>query len=151
MGNVDDPLNPVHVGGEGCDNDPLVTVLKLPAKALCHHLLRGSIALPLHVGGVAQKGQNPLFAQLAKPTQINHAILGHGVNFKVAGHDYRSNRRFNGKGHSVCDGVVDMDKPTLKQPCLDHIAGIVGNQFDLVARPCSSSFSLMRPSVKRVP
>ena len=79
MGSLQYRLNPVHVGGKGGDDDPLIAVFKLPVHAFGHHLLGRSVAGAFHIGGVAQKGQYTLLSQHTQATQVHHAALCGGI------------------------------------------------------------------------
>ena len=134
MGDVDDILQPVGVGGEGGNDDPLVAVLELPLQPGGHQGLRGGVARPLHVGGVAQQGQYALLAQLAQAAQVGDALRGRGVDLEVAGHHHGAHGGLDGKGHGVGDGVVHMDKLHLEAAGLDDLPGLMGEQLDLVGQ-----------------
>ena len=67
VGGGQNRLDPVHIGGKGGDNDPLVTVFKLSVQSFGNHVFAGGVATPLHIGGVTQQGQNALVSQLAQP------------------------------------------------------------------------------------
>ena len=124
----------MHVGSEGGDDDPLVAVAELPVKALRHNVFAGGVALTLHVGGICQQGQYALIAQFAEPGQIDHAVLGGGVDLEVAGEDYGAHRRPDGQGAGIGDGMVDVDEFHSKATGLHGIAGLVGHQLDLVGQ-----------------
>ena len=127
-GKVDDGLDPVHVGGEGGDDDPPVAAADETVQALCHLDLRGGISLPLHVGGVAQQGQNALVAQGAKPGKIcDPAVQRRGIDLEIAGHDHHTHRGVDGKGHSIGDGMVHMDEFHLEAACLHRLPRLMGD------------------------
>ena len=134
LGGFQNGAEPVHIGGEGGDNNPLVAVLELPIQRTCHNGLTGGVARPFHIGGICQQSQNALIAQLTEASQINHAVGGGGVNFEVAGHHHRAHRGFDGKGYGVGNGVVHMDELHAEAACLYHIPGLVGHQLDLVCQ-----------------
>ena len=134
MGSLQHRLNPMHVRGEGGDDDPLVAVFKLPVQTLCHHLLRGSVAGALHVGGVAQKRQYALFPQHAQAAQVHHAPFCGGIDFKVASHDHPAHGRVDAEAHGVGNGVVHVDKLDLEAAGLHHIARLVGHQLHLICQ-----------------
>ena len=134
VGHIDKVLQPVGVGGKGGDDDPLVAVLELPVKALCHLSLRGGVAGPLHIGGVAQQSQDALLAQLAQTAQIGDALRGGGVDLEVTGHHHGAHRGLDGEGHGVGDGVVHVDEFYLEAPGLDHLAGLMGEHLHLAGQ-----------------
>ena len=134
LGSGDDGLNPVHVGGEGGDDDPLVAVAELPLEALGHQILAGGVAAALNVGGVAEHGKDTLGAQFPQTGKIHHAVFRGGVDFEVAGHNHGANGGVNGEGHRIGDGMVHMDELHLEHTGLDHIPGLVGDEFDLVGQ-----------------
>ena len=129
LGGGDDSLNPVHIGGEGGYNDSLVTVFELTVQAFGNHILAGSVACALHIGGVGQHGKHPFVAQLTQPGQVDHPVGTGGIDLKVAGHYYGSHGGFDGEGNGVGDGVVYMDEFHGKAAGPHHIAGLVGNQL----------------------
>jgi len=135
LGRGNDALNAVHIGGKGGDDDPLVAVAELPVQALGHHVFAGGIALALHIGRVGQQSQNALIAQFSKPGQIHHAVGRGGVDLEVTGHDHSAHRGLNGKGHGIRNGVVHMDEFHAEAACLDHVAGLVGNELHGVGEP----------------
>jgi hypothetical protein len=106
----DEALQPEGVGGEGRDDDALVAVGELAVEALHDDALGGRIALALDVRGVAQQGQHALVAELAEAGQVDHAVLGGGVDFKVAGHDDGADRRLDRERDGVGDRVVHVDE-----------------------------------------
>ena len=40
---IENGLDPVHIGSEGGDDDPLVAVAELPVQTFCHHVFAGSL------------------------------------------------------------------------------------------------------------
>ena len=92
LGGIQNGLDPVHVGGKGGDDDSLVAVAELTVETLCHDVFAGGVAAALHVGGVCQQGQNALGAQLAESCQVDHAVLGGGIDLEVAGEDDHAHR-----------------------------------------------------------
>ena len=133
VGGLEHRLEPVQVGGKGGEDDPLVAILELPVEVVRHAHFRGGVALPLHVGGVAQQRQHAPIAQLAEAGQIHHALAGGGVDLEIAGKHHRTHRRGDGKRHGVGNGMVDVDELHLEAAGLDHLAGGVGHELDLVA------------------
>ena len=101
-GHRDDLLHPVHVGGEGGDDDPLLAAPEQGVKGGAHAPLALGEAGTLHVGGVGQQGQNALLAQLTQSGQVDHAA-GHrgGVDLEVAGVDAHAHRALDGKAADV--------------------------------------------------
>ncbi len=122
-GHVDDLLDAVHVGGEGCDDDALLTAPEEGVEAVAHGPLRTGVAGALHVGGVAQQGQHALFAQLPQAGQVHDLALdGGGVDLKVTGVDHGAHGALDGKAHGVGDGVVDVNEFHGEFPGLDDVA-----------------------------
>ena len=134
LGGGNDGLDAVHIGGKGGDDDPLVAVFELPVQAVGHQVLTGGVALALHIGGIGQQRQHALVAQFSQPGQVHHAVLSGGVDLKIAGEHHRTYGGADGEGHSVGDGVVHMDELHSEAPGLDHIAGLVGDELDLVGQ-----------------
>ena len=132
----------MHIGSKGGHNDPLVAVFELPIQAFRHDVLTGSKARALHIGGVAQQGKHTLVAQLAQTSHVQHAVFGGGVDLKVAGHYHRAYRRVDGESHSICDGVIHMNKLHGEAAGLYHIAGLVGDQTNLVSNAMLFQFQL---------
>ena len=129
---VDDLLKPVHVGGKGGDNDPILTPLEQGVKGVAHAALASGVARALHVGGVGQQGQDSLLPQRAKPGQVDHPALdGGGIDFKVAGVDNGAHRTFDGEGHRVGDRVVHVDELHGELARLDHIPRFAGDHLGL--------------------
>ena len=132
-GAVDDLLDAVDVGGEGGDDNPLVTAPEQGVHALPHMPLRVGIARPLHIGGVRQQRQNPLLAQLGEAGEVEDAALDGGqVDLEVAGVDDLAHGGAHRHRHAVRDGVVHMDEFQLEHPHLEHVPGVVGDDFDLL-------------------
>ena len=127
-------LDAVHIGGEGGDDDPLVAVAELPIQTFGNQCLTWGVAAALDIGGVSQQGQNTLVAQLTQTGQVDHAVRGGGVDLKVTGEYHSAHRGLDGKGHRIGDGVVHMDEFHGEASGLDHIAGLVGDQLDLVGQ-----------------
>ena len=98
--------------------------------------------LSVHVGGVRQQSQHALVAQFTQPGQVNHAVLCGGVDFEVAGEYHRTHRGMDGEGHGIGDGVVDVDELHGEAAGLYHVAGLMGNQLDLVGQPVLFQFQL---------
>ena len=142
VGHGDQGLEPVGVGGKSGDDDSLIAVFEQPVKALGDHHFVGGVAAPFHVGGIAQQSQNTLLAQLAEPAQINHTILGGGVDLEVAGHNHGADGRLDGKGHGVGNGVVDVDELHLKVAGLDGLPGLMGDELALVQNLVLLQFQL---------
>ena len=132
VGGLEHGLEPVQVGGEGGEDDPLLAVLELPVEVVRHAHLRGGVALALHVGGVAQQRQHAPVAQLAEAGQVHHALAGGGVDLEVSGEDQRPDGGGNGEGHRVGNGMVDVNELHLEAAGLDRLAGGVGHELDLV-------------------
>ena len=107
-GHGDDLLDAVHIGGKGGDDDALVTAPEEGVKGGAHAPLALGVPRPLHVGGVAQQGQDPLLA-----------------------HD----GGLDGEGHGVGNGVVDVDELHRELARLHHLAGLAGNELGLVQEP----------------
>ena len=128
-------LNPVHVGGEGGNNNPLIAVFKLPIQALCNHFFAGGIATALNIGGICQQRQHTVIAQLSQPGQIHHAVFGGGINFEVAGKNHRAHRCADGEGHCIGNGVVHMNEFYAEAAGFYHISGLMGNQLDFIRQP----------------
>ena len=124
----------MHIGSKGGDDDPLVTVAELTVKAFRHHGFAGGIAAAFHIGGISQQSQNTLVAQFAQPGQVDHAVSRGGVDLEVAGKDHSAYRGLDGKGHSICDGMVHMDKFHRKATGFHSVAGFVGDELDLVGK-----------------
>ena len=135
-GHGDHLLDAVHIGGKGGDDDALVTAPEEGVKGGAHAPLALGVAGALHVGGVAQQGQDPLLPQLAQPGQIDHAALdGGGVDLEVAGVDHGADGALDGEGHGVGDGVVDVDELHRELARLHHLAGLAGDELGLVQEP----------------
>ena len=103
----------------------------MAVKALSHGGFRGGVAGTLDVGRVAQQRVDALLAQRAEAAEVGHAVLRGGVDLEVARHDDRADRRFDGEGHGVGDGVVDVDEFHGEAPGLDDVAGVVGDELGL--------------------
>ena len=131
LGNGQDRLNAVHIGGEGGDDDAAFAALEVAVQTVGDDGFRRSIALALDVGGVHQQGIDALLAQVAEAAQISHAVLRRRIDLKVAGHDHGTHRRLDGKGHRVGNGVVDVDEFHGKAAGLDDVAGLVGDELGL--------------------
>ena len=145
-GHIDDLLDPVHVGGEGGDDDPLLAALEELVEAGPHGPLRAGVAGALHVGGVAQQGQDPFLAQLAQAGQVHDLPLdGGGVNLKVPGVDHHAHRALDGEAHRVGDGVVGVDELHGKLPRLDHVPGLAGDQLGGVQQLVLLQFQAHQP------
>ena len=71
--NVDDLLQAVHVGGEGRDDDALVTAEEELVKAHADAAFRLGVAGTLHIGGIAQQREHALVTELAKAHKVDHA------------------------------------------------------------------------------
>ena len=134
LGGGDHALDPVHIGGEGGDDDPLVAVSELPIQGFGHNIFAGGVALALHIGGIRQQSQNPIVAQLSQPGQVHHAISGGGVDLKVTGHNDGAHRGLNGESYGIGNGVVHMDEFYGEASGLHHIAGLVGNEFHRIGQ-----------------
>ena len=133
---VDDLLDSVDVGGEGGDDDALLTATEQCVKGRPHAALALSEAGALHVGGVAQHGQHALVAQLAQAGQVGHAPLdGGGVDLEVAGVEAHPDGGADGEGHRVGDGVVDVDELHAEPARLDRLPRLAGDELHLVAQP----------------
>ena len=135
LGSVQHCLNPVHIGGEGGDDDPLVTVAELPVKTFGNGVLAGGVAAALHVGGFGQQSQNPFVAQLSKTGKVDHAVGGGGVDLEVAGHHHGTHGGLDGESHRIGDGVVDVNELHTEAAGLHHLAGLVGDELHLVRQP----------------
>lgn len=89
-GQVDDLPDPVHVGGKGGNDDPLITVLEQLVKPLKHPGLGIRIPGPFHVGGIHEQGQYPLPAQFAEPGQIRHfSLQRRHIDLEIPGLDHQ--------------------------------------------------------------
>ena len=134
LGRLDDGLDAVHVGGEGGDDDALVAVAELLVQVPGDGVLAGGDAGALDVGGVGKQRQNALLAQLAEPCQIGHAVGGAGVDLEVAGEDDLAHGGGDAEGHGVGDGVVDVDEFHGEAAGFDGVAGLVGDELDLLVQ-----------------
>ena len=145
-GHVDDLLQAVHVGGEGGDDDALLTALEQSVEGGAHAALGAGVAGALHVGGVGQQGQNALVAQLAQAGQVDHAALdGGGVDLEVAGVDAGAHGALDGKGHRVGDGVVHVDELHGEFARLDHISRLAGDELGLAQQAVLLQLQLDEP------
>ena len=125
----------VHVGGEGGDDDPLLTAPEEGVEGGAHAALGAGVARALHVGGICKEGKHPLLAQLAQTAQVHHAPLdGGGVDLEVAGVDAGARRALDGEGHRVGDGVVHVDELHSKPPCLHRLPRLAGDELGLVCQ-----------------
>ena len=132
VGDVEHGLDAVHVRGECRDDDAVLAALEVAVKTLGHDGLRRGVALTLDVRRVAQQGVDALLAEHAEAAEVRHAVLRRGVYLEIARHDNGADRRMDGKGHGVGNGMVHMDKFYAEAAGLYHVAGLVGHQLDRV-------------------
>ena len=128
-GDGEDRLNAVHIGGEGGDDDAVFAALEMAVEPFCHQRFRGGVALTLGVGGVHEQGVDTLLAQAAEAAQIDHAVLGGGVDLEVAGEDEVAHGGLDAESNGISDGMIHMDKFHAEAADLDHIAGLVGDEL----------------------
>ena len=132
-GGIQHLLDPVDVGGEGGDDDPVLASLELALEGGAHRLFRGGKARTLHIGGVRQQCQDALLPQLAEAGKVDDLpVDGGGVDLEVAGVDDGAHVGVDGKGHGVGDGVVDMDELDLKAAELEPVARTLGENLRVV-------------------
>ncbi|MPM18809.1 hypothetical protein SDC9_65225 [bioreactor metagenome] len=129
-GHVDYLLDPVHVGGEGGDDDPLLAAAEQDVEAGADAALALGVAFALHIGGVAQQGKDPFLPQLSQAGQVHHSALDRGgIDFKVAGMHADTHRAADGKTHRVRDGMVGVDKLDAEFPRSDSLSGFTCDNF----------------------
>ena len=129
-GHVDDLLNPIHIGGKGGDNDPLLASLEQFIEAGPHGPFRPGVAGAFHIGGVGQHGQDPLLAQLPQAGEVHDFSLdGGGVNLKVPGVDHHAHGTLHREADRVGNGVVGVDELHGELARLDDVPCLAGDQL----------------------
>ena len=132
-GGIQHLLDPVDVGGEGGDDDPVLASLELALEGGAHRLFRGGKARTLHIGGVRQQCQDALLPQLAEAGKVDDLpVDGGGVDLEVAGVDHGAHAGVDGEGHGVGDGVVHMDELHLELSGLHRLPGLHGHKLRAV-------------------
>ena len=145
LGGGEDGLDPVHIGSEGGNDDPLVAVLELPVQAVGHQIFTGGVASPLHIGGIRQQRQNTVAAQLTQPGQIHHTVGGGGIDLEIACEHHGAHGGLDGEGTGIGDGMVHVNEFHAEAAGLYHIAGLVGNELDLVRQLVLLQLQLDQP------
>ena len=143
--NVQKALKAKGVGRKRCDDDPLAAAGELAVKTVGDAALRGRKARALDVCGVAQEGKHALVSELAQARKIDHAVLRHRVDFKIAREDERADRRFDREGHRVRDRVVHMDELDLEAPGLHDLTCLVCKELDLALEVVLFQLELHKP------
>ena len=115
----------MHVGGKHGHNHAALGLLEHIDKSLADFGFAHGVALALHVGGFAQKGQHALAAQLGKARKVGYlAVDGGKVDLEIAREHNGARRAGDGNGHRTGNGVVYMQKAHGKAAQAQHVAGL---------------------------
>ncbi|MNK59669.1 hypothetical protein D3C87_787870 [compost metagenome] len=134
LGEVTEDLNPVHVGREGRDDDPVLGGGEGAVQAHLDHALRGGEALARGVGGVRQEDEHALFAQLGELVEVEVlAVDGGLVHLPVAGIDDGAGRGMDGDRAGVGNRVRDPDVLDLAAAGVHDVAGFDHDDRELAA------------------
>ena len=145
-GGIQHLLDPVDVGGEGGDDDPVLASLELALEGGAHRLFRGGEARTLHIGGVRQQCQDALLPQLAEAGKVDDLpVDGGGVDLEVAGVDDGAHVGVDGKGHGVGDGVVHMDELHSELAGSDALARLHRDELGAFHQPMLLQLQLDEP------
>ncbi|MPM45358.1 hypothetical protein SDC9_92045 [bioreactor metagenome] len=122
-GDVEDLLDPVHVGGEAGDDDHLLRGRHDALQCRGDVLLQRREAGRLGVGGVGHEQVDALLTELGEPAQVGDpAVERELVHLEVTGDQDRARLGANKDGQGIGNRVRDRDE-----------LGIEGRQLDPVA------------------
>ena len=133
---IDDLLDSVDIGREGRNDDSAISRhLEQFVKRLSYCALARRAARHLHIGGIRQKCQNTLFAQLSKTTQINDAAFNWSIiDLKVSSLYNNAGWGMNRHRTGIRNRVVYPNKFHRHTACLDNVSRFYFGHANLIAQ-----------------